>query len=272
MSCKAGEVVVVLGEESSGKTRLLTAVGEILASPTKSSRSTILARGKILVGGVESSQWSPSELKRKAGVLFNDMQALSDVSQLHSGSSLHDILRPTGIGRNHEGAIRSAVETASEFTGLSKKIIPRLPQNLDTIVTANEDDLKNRNQEVVLLSKTEWAKVLLTKVIAQTLLDNDNSMASPNSVSKSLVGSILLLDDVTNYLNEIEEIQFIKSLKSSGAASIITSKRWAIGRFADKIVVMKNGSVVERGTHSELMEKGSDNSLYASQWAQIMLQ
>jgi ABC-type multidrug transport system fused ATPase/permease subunit len=248
----------------------LAAIGESLASPTKSSRSINLARGKIAVGGLEVTEWNTSELKRKTGIFFNDIRTLSDVPRFHSGSKLHEIIRPTCPGGTHEGAIRSAVGIATQFTGLSS-LLSRLPAKLDTVVTASEDDLKSpRSQDIVPLSNAEWSKVLLTKVISQVVLTNDNPMSNPNSVSKSLVGSILLLDDITNHLNEIEEIKLIKSLKSSGAASLITSKRWAIGRYADKIVVLKDGAVVESGTHSELMAKGSDNSVYASRWSQML--
>jgi len=213
-------------------------------------------------------EWNRPELKRKTGILLSDVRTLSDMSQLNSGFKLQDILRPTCP--THESAIKSAISVAVQLTGLSKSLLSRLPAKLDTIVTANEDELKQSNRNMVPLSAAEWSKVLLTKVIAQTVLTHDYPMSSPNSVTKSLVGSLLLLDDVTNYLNEIEEVKLIKSLKSSGAATLITSKRWAIGRFADRIVILKNGAVVESGTHSELIEKGRHNSVYASHWAQMM--
>ncbi len=223
------------------------------------------------MGGLEVNRWNKSELKRTTGIFFNDARSLSDASRFHSGSKLQEIIRPTSQGGTHEGAVRSAVGIATRFTGLSNSLLPRLPAKLDTIVTASEDDLKSpRSQDIFPLSTSEWSKVFLTKVIAQAILTNENHTSNPNAVPKSLVGSVLLLDDITNHLNEIEEVKLLKSLKSSGAASLITSKRWAIGRFADKIVVLKDGAVIESGTHSELMAKGSDNSVYASRWAQML--
>jgi ABC-type multidrug transport system fused ATPase/permease subunit len=71
-------------------------------------------------------------------------------------------------------------------------------------------------------------------------------------------------------LNELEEIKLIKSLKNSGAATLMTSKRWTMGRFATRIVVIQNGTVVESGTHAELIARGADHSLYAARWAQMM--
>jgi len=267
--CKPGEVVLILGEESSGKTKLLTAIGETLASPPKRAKTTTLARGSITVGGVESQKWNCLELKRKVGIMLNDVRTLSDMSQLHSGMRLNDVLRPTCPRGTHNGAIDSAIGIATQFTGLSSAL-SRLPLKLDTIVTANEDELGPSHPNTVTLSASEWSKVMLTKVISQALLTNDNLMAAPKTISKSLVGSILLLDDAANHLSEMAETKLIKSLKSSGAATLMTSKRWAIGRFATRVLVMKDGSIVESGTHSELISRGSDHSVYAAHWAEMM--
>lgn len=268
VSCKPGEVVLILGEESSGKTKLLTVIGETLASPPNLSKTTTLARGNISVGGVDAQKWNSPELKGKIGIMLNDVRTLSDMSQLHSGMSLEDVLTPTCSRRMQSGAIESAISIATQFTGLSS-IVSRLPLELKTIVTANEDELGPSNPTTVALSATEWSKVMLTKVISQALVSNDNSMAA-NSISKSLIGSILLFDDVASHFSETAEKKLIKSLKSSGAATLMTSKRWAIGRFATRILVMKDGSVVESGTHTELISRGKDSSIYAGHWAEMM--
>lgn len=259
---------MVLGDESSGKTRLLTSIGENIASPPRLSRTTNMARGKITIGGVETNKWQQTELKRKVGLMLNDVRTLSDVSQMNSGLKLQEVLRPTCPIGTHEGAIQSSIGVATQLTGLSS-ILPRMPAKLATVVIASEDELTSSDPNRIPLSTSEWSKVLLTKLIAQIVLTNDNPLSAPNSVKRSLVGSVLLLDDVTNYLNELEEIKLIKSLRSSGAATILTSRRWATGRFADKIAVMKNGSIVESGSHSELLAKGANNSVYAKMWADM---
>lgn len=83
------------------------------------------------------------------------------------------------------------------------------------------------------------------------------------------MGSILLLDDALSCCNEVEEANIIKSLKSTGAATVLSSNRWALGRFADRVIVMRNGKILESGTHTELLGKGSIQSYYASQWDAI---
>mmetsp|Transcript_6875 Transcript_6875/g.13442 ORF Transcript_6875/g.13442 Transcript_6875/m.13442 type:complete len:100 (-) Transcript_6875:92-391(-) len=91
-------------------------------------------------------------------------------------------------------------------------------------------------------------------------------MASPDAMQRSLIGSLLLLDDATSLINEVEEATLIKALRSTGAAVLLASNHWASGRFVDRIVVMKGGAVVESGTHAELLQRGHTNSLYALKW------
>jgi len=55
-------------------------------------------------------------------------------------------------------------------------------------------------------------------------------------------------------------------LRQSGAATVLTSNKWATGRLGDKVVVIQDGAIVESGTHDELLSLGPQQSLYASKW------
>lgn len=190
--------MLILGDVSSGKTRLLTAISEAIVTPPKRSRSTILVRGKIKVGGVELHQWDKPLLRRKVGIYLNDSRTLSTFSQLNSGLTLKDILRPIDktISRSRsENTFDIAIDLASKISGVSLSMIPKLDSNLSTRITAYDDEL-SKSSELHALTSSEWALTYLTKVIAQTIASNDNPLSSPNSVSKSLVGSILLLGKI----------------------------------------------------------------------------
>ena len=267
-SCKAGEVVVVLGEECSGKTKLLTTIAEMVVSPPQIAKTTNIARGKVSIGGVDVQNWNQTQLRGKVGIFLNNAKTLDCMSELHSRQMLKDILRPRTPSSTSNSAVESALQIANQFIGMTN-MIAKLPEKLETRITCNEEDV-SLDPKLTLLSSSEWSKVLLTKLIAQIVMSNDNPMASPSSLSKSLVGSILLLDDVTTYLDEITEAKLLKSLKNSGVATIVTSKRWSVGRYASRIIVMKDGSIIESGTHSELIAKGADNSIYAAQWSKMM--
>lgn len=271
LTCQSGEVVLILGDDSSGKSRLLTAISEAIITPPKSSRTTILARGKVSIGGLDTTKWDKSRIKRKVGILLNDARTLGDVSQFYSGSTLAEILQPVcpDIPQPLRGStFNSAVALACKMSGISKGMVSSLPSKLTTSVTANEDDL-SREPNLNLLSASSWSKISLTKTLAQSIACNDNPLSSSTSVVQCLLGSILLLDDATTYMDEVEEAEFVKSLRNSGAASILTSKRWALGRLVDKVIVLRNGSVVESGTHASLLAKGSLNSIYAKKWSEI---
>ena len=68
------------------------------------------------------------------------------------------------------------------------------------------------------------------------------------------------------HMSEVEEAKLIATLRRTGAASLVTSHKWATGRFADRIVVVKDGAIVESGAHSELLARGPQQSIYASKW------
>jgi len=267
ISCNPNEVVVVLGDDASGKSRLLTAIGETIMLPLRRSRSTTLARGTVSIGGVDVTKWDKMQLKQKVGILLNDIRTLADTSHLFSGLTLKEILEPINTKAVSSDARRNAVEIAMQITGLSDSLLKRLDTKLLTVVTSNEPSISQ--PAVISLSPAEWSKVLLTKVIAQSILCNDNPISSPDSVHNCLLGTILLLDDVTLHLSEIEEGRLIKALRITGAATILTSNRWSFGRFADRVALTRNGSIVETGTHLELLARGDQRSIYASKWSQM---
>ena len=144
---------------------------------------------------------------------------------------------------------------------------------MNTVVTGNEEDLGKTavDPSTTFLSPAEWSKLLLAKVIAQTIADNDNVLASTDKIENSLMGSVLLLDDVTVLLSEVEEAKVIRELRQTGAATVISSNKWATGRFADRIAIVKDGAIVEVGSHNELIARGPQQSLYAAKWHAMTL-
>lgn len=69
--------------------------------------------------------------------------------------------------------------------------------------------------------------------------------------------AILILDDTTSALDLETEKHIQDALKSLdfGCTKIIVAQRISTTKFADKVIVMKNGSVIEQGTHEELIRK-----------------
>lgn len=69
---------------------------------------------------------------------------------------------------------------------------------------------------------------------------------------------ILILDEATSSVDTRTEIQIQKAMDTlmKGRTSFVIAHRLSTIRDADLILVMKEGDIVEQGTHEELLEKG----------------
>ncbi len=79
---------------------------------------------------------------------------------------------------------------------------------------------------------------------------------------------VVVLDEATSALDNITEKQIQRELDSltKGRTTLIIAHRLSTIRHADKIVVLKDGAVVECGSHKELLErKGAYYEMYSKQ-------
>lgn len=76
---------------------------------------------------------------------------------------------------------------------------------------------------------------------------------------------ILILDEATSALDTATELEIQHALDvvSRGRTTLVVAHRLSTIIGADEILVLKNGRIIERGKHDELLEK---NGLYASMW------
>ena len=81
----------------------------------------------------------------------------------------------------------------------------------------------------------------------------------------------VVLDEPTSAIDPLEETQLYQGFSElcKEKTAVIVTHRLGSARIADRIVVLKDGQIVEEGTHASLLQKNGEYSrMYAaqSQW------
>ena len=143
------------------------------------------------------------------------------------------------IAYGKEDATMEEVVAAAKVARIHSFIM-RLPQGYDTVISDNGTNI------------SKGQKQLLT--IARAML-----MDSP----------MLILDEATSNVDTQTEQEIQKAMRKlmKDRTCFVIAHRLSTVINADKILVMQNGSVVEQGSHDQLMEKnGLYRELYYSQF------
>ena len=120
------------------------------------------------------------------------------------------------------------------------KMIEKLPQGLETPLQRQGEDFSQGQRQLLSI-----ARVMLSQP------------------------SMLILDEATSSIDTRTELKIQQAFQTlmEGKTSFIVAHRLSTIQNADKILVLKDGQVIEQGTHEELIARqGFYQYLYQSQW------
>lgn len=110
-----------------------------------------------------------------------------------------------------------------------------------------------------------------------TVLDDKTNLSAGQkqlvTIARAMIANapLLILDEATSSVDTRTEILIQEAMDklTQGKTSFVIAHRLSTIRNADKILVMKDGDIIETGTHTELLEKGGFYAdLYNSQFEQ----
>ena len=185
--------------------------------------------GTIRHGGRDVSEFDPSALWERTGAVFQDF------------TRYHLTVRDN-VGYGHVARLGDDDAIALAATaGGAADFVDQLPQRYDTVLgpTFGGRDL----------SSGQWQRVATARGLMRG-------------------ADLLVLDEPTAALDPKAEEEVYRRFaeQAGGRTTILISHRMGFARLADRILVLKDGHLVEQGTHEALMRLGGEyQHLFATQ-------
>jgi ATP-binding cassette subfamily B protein len=176
--------------------------------------------GTITIDGVDLRQFGTKALRHEIAIIFQDYV------HYHLTARENIWFGNTALPPGHERVIAAARRSGADG------VISALPRGYDTILGKWLEDGEE-------LSIGEWQKVALARAFMRD-------------------AQIIVLDEPTSSMDAKAEYEVFQSFRRlvSGRTAILISHRFSTVRMADRIYVLKHGSVIEGGTHEELVRAG----------------
>ncbi len=182
-------------------------------------------QGTILINDIDIREYDINDLRKSFGIVFQDFCRYA--LKLRENVAISDVK-----SIEDDNVIYSACHSA----GL-EKLLSRFPDGLDTYLTKQFD---MNGQE---LSGGEWQKIAIARAFLHP-------------------SKCVIMDEPTSALDPEAEYAMFEALSNicKGKIAVFISHRLSSVTIADRILVLKNGEIIESGHHLKLLK---DNKYYA---------
>lgn len=199
----------------------------------KSTLTKLLCRfydpqeGRVAIGGADLRALDPWALRQHMTVMFQ--------YPMRYVATAADNVR---FGDVHSDAARERLEAAIRAGGAGA-LMERLPDGSDTL-------LGKQFEGGTELSGGEWQRLTLARAFYRQ-------------------APLVILDEPTSYMDSWAEMQWLDRFYEhvQDRTALIVTHRFTTAMRADVIYVMRDGDIVEKGTHDALIEQ---DGMYASSW------